>query len=77
MADVNGRFDFPIRSGLSLIASPITSIGAPLTEPQGVVTKFFIPINIFKTTSGGTSLSPAIGAFLRRGFLRPPATRHN
>ena len=46
---VSGRFDFPIRPTLALIASPITSIGTPLSDPQGVVTRFFVPVNIFKT----------------------------
>lgn len=44
-----GRFDYPIRTNIALIASPITSLGAPLTEPQGPITRMFVPINIFKS----------------------------
>lgn len=44
-----GRFDYPIRSAISLIANPITSIGIPLTEPLGSPTAFAVPINIFKS----------------------------
>jgi hypothetical protein len=44
-----GRFDYPIRQSISLVANPITSIGLPLTEPLGNPTGFAIPLNIFKS----------------------------
>lgn len=46
---VPGRFDYPIRSSMSLIATPITSVGAALSELSGPITRFFVPINIFKS----------------------------
>lgn len=62
-----GRFDYPIRTNLALIASPITSLGAPLTEPQGPITKYFVPINIFK--SGIYEFQVEQPAANRRPFL--------
>lgn len=44
-----GRFDYPIRTSISLVANPITSIPGPLAEPIGNATGFAVPINIFKS----------------------------
>ena len=46
---VAGRFDFQIPVNLALQASPITSLGAPLGEPTGNPTDFFVPVNLFNT----------------------------
>lgn len=48
-AAVPGRFDYPVRGTQSLIATPLTSIGAPLTEPGRAITRYYIPINIFQS----------------------------
>lgn len=46
---VPGRFDYPIRSSLSLFATPLTSVGAPLSVLSGPIARTFVPINIFKS----------------------------
>lgn len=46
---VPGQFDFQIRSGISLPASPLTSIGQPLAEPRGTETNHFVPLGLFST----------------------------
>jgi len=44
-----GKYDFQIKSSLSLEATPITSITPPLSEPIGVPTNFYIPLNLYQT----------------------------
>lgn len=72
---IAGAFDFRIASGLSMPANPITSIGAPLTEPGGANTDFFIPLQLFQSgifdfqqrTSGTPNLRPFLAKITFNG----------